>query len=216
MYQNNNNKNRNKNNNANNSSTSNSSANNSNRNNNPNANSNKNNRNNNANSTNTNTSNNSNSTNRNSNGNSNGNYYKKNNNYKGKYFNKNNKPQKTVEQHEKEYIEKRELEDDANKPTCPICNEKIHITEEAIKHAKTGDLAHFGCILKEIESDNKIENKESIVYLGAGTFGIIETKESGNSKHPHFTIRKKINYEDRKIKRIKDEIDIEEEELFNV
>lgn len=148
--------------------------------------------------------------------NNNNNYYKKKNNYKGKYFNKKSKPQKTVEQHEKEYIEKREREDITNKPTCPICNEKIHIIEEAIKHAGTGNLAHFGCVVKEIEKDNKIEDKEKVVYLGAGDFGIIQTKEGNNSKNPRFTIRKRINYEDRKVRRIKDEIDIEEEELFNV
>ena len=59
-----------------------------------------------------------------------------------------------------------------------------------------------------------MEESDKIVYLGSGTFGIIQERQSG--KKFNLFVRKRINYENRKIKKVKDDADPEEEELFNI
>ena len=150
--------------------------------------------------------------------NRNGSHKKKNNKkqfYKNNYNNqfKNNK--KTVEEYEKIYLNKR-MNDNSEKPICPICNNPIYITEEGINHNGTNKLAHFECILNEIRQNNinEIEENDKIVYLGSGTFGIIQERQNG--KKSKLFVRKRINYENRKVKKVEDDADPEEEELFNV
>ena len=80
-----------------------------------------------------------------------------------------------------------------------------------------GGLAHFDCILEDLKKSNELSEKEKIVYLGGGTFGIIEETEPTKDSSSRFFVRKRINYEDRKNKKIRDlDIDLEEEDLFNV
>ena len=64
------------------------------------------------------------------------------------------------------------------------------------------------------ENDNDIEENDKLVYLGSGTFGIIQERNSG--KNSKLFVRKRINYENRKVKKIDNDADPEEEELFNV
>ena len=146
------------------------------------------------------------------------NYNKKNKNnfYNKKKYNHNNKYQeKSIEEYEKSYLKKR-MKEDVERPTCPICNEPIYIIEEAIRHNATGELAHFECILNEIRDNNisEMEEEDKIVYLGSGTFGIIQERQNG--KTSRFFVRKRINYENKKIKKVEDDTDPEEEDLFNV
>ena len=146
------------------------------------------------------------------------NYNKKNKNnfYNKKKYNHNNKYQeKSIEEYEKSYLKKR-MKEDVERPTCPICNEPIYIIEEAIRHNSTGELAHFECILNEIRDNNisEMEEEDKIVYLGSGTFGIIQERQNG--KTSRFFVRKRINYENKKIKKVEDDTDPEEEDLFNV
>ena len=152
-----------------------------------------------------------------SNNNYNNNKKNKNNNYNNKKkYNHNNKYQeKTIEEYEKSYL-KRCMREDVERPICPVCNEPIYIIEEAIRHNATGELAHFECILNEIRDNNisEMEDEDKIVYLGSGTFGIIQERQSG--KNTRFFVRKRINYENKKIKKVEDDADPEEEDLFNV
>ena len=152
-----------------------------------------------------------------SNNNYNNNKKNKNNNYNNKKkYNHNNKYQeKTIEEYEKSYL-KRRMREDVERPICPVCNEPIYIIEEAIRHNATGELAHFECILNEIRDNNisEMEDEDKIVYLGSGTFGIIQERQSG--KNTRFFVRKRINYENKKIKKVEDDADPEEEDLFNV
>ena len=146
------------------------------------------------------------------------NYNKKNKNnfYNKKKYNHNNKYQeKSIEEYEKSYLKKR-MKEHVERPTCPICNEPIYIIEEAIRHNSTGELAHFECILNEIRDNNisEMEEEDKIVYLGSGTFGIIQERQNG--KTSRFFVRKRINYENKKIKKVEDDTDPEEEDLFNV
>lgn len=142
----------------------------------------------------------------------------KNNFYNKKKYNHNNQykfQEKSIEEYERNYLKKR-MKEDVERPLCPICNEPIYIIEEAIRHNGTGELAHFECILKEIKENNlsEMEEEDKIVYLGSGTFGIIQERQSG--KNSRFFVRKRINYENKKVKKIEDDADPEEEELFNV
>ncbi|EKV58112.1 hypothetical protein A966_01838 [Brachyspira hampsonii 30446] len=136
--------------------------------------------------------------------------------YKKKYNNQYNKYQeKSIEEYEKNYLKKR-MKEEVERPICPICNEPIYIIEEAIRHNASGELAHFECILNEIKDNNiaDMEEEDKIVYLGSGTFGIIQERQNG--KNTRFFVRKRINYENRKVKKIEDDSDPEEEDLFNV
>ena len=140
----------------------------------------------------------------------------KNNFYnKKKYHNNNKYQEKSIEEYEKSYL-KRRMKEDVERPLCPVCNEPIYIIEEAIRHNATGELAHFECILNEIRDNNssEMEDEDKIVYLGSGTFGIIQERQNGKSSR--FFVRKRINYENKKIKKIEDDADPEEEDLFNV
>ena len=142
----------------------------------------------------------------------------KNNFYNKKKHNHNNQykyQEKSIEEYERNYLKKR-MSENVERPLCPICNEPIYIIEEAIRHNATGELAHFECILNEIKENNlsEMEAEDKIVYLGSGTFGIIQERQSG--KNSRFFVRKRINYENKKVKRVEDDTDPEEEELFNV
>ena len=147
------------------------------------------------------------------------NHKKKNNKkqfYKNNYNNQSkNNNKKTVEEYEKIYLNKR-MNDNSEKPICPICNNPIYITEEGINHNETNKLAHFECILDEIRQKNinDMDESDKIVYLGSGTFGIIRERQNG--KKFNLFVRKRINYENRKVKKVEDDADPEEEELFNV
>lgn len=138
-------------------------------------------------------------------------FYKKKNNHNKQH--KNNK--KTIEEYERIYLNRR-MNDNSEKPICPICNNPIYIMEEGINHNATGNLAHFECVLNEIKQNNinDIEENDKLVYLGSGTFGIIQERNSG--KNSKLFVRKRINYENRKVKKIDNDADPEEEELFNV
>ena len=126
------------------------------------------------------------------------------------------KAQLPSETPERPSARKKRMKEDVERPLCPICNEPIYIVEEAIRHNASGELAHFECILNEIKENNiaDMEEEDKIVYLGSGTFGIIQERQNG--KNTRFFVRKRINYENRKVKRIEDDADPEEEDLFNV
>lgn len=149
-------------------------------------------------------------------------FYSNNKKNKNNFFNKkkyNNNQyryhEKSIEEYEKSYL-KRRMKEDIERPLCPVCNKPIYIIEEAIRHNTSGELAHFECILDEIKENNMsdMQEEDKIVYLGSGTFGIIQERQNG--KNTRFFVRKRINYENRKVKRIEDDSDPEEEDLFNV
>lgn len=134
---------------------------------------------------------------------------------KKKYHHNNKYQEKSIEEYERNYLKKR-MREDVERPLCPICNEPIYIIEESIRHNATGEPAHFECILSEIRDNNisDMEDEDKIVYLGSGTFGIIQERQNG--KNTRFFVRKRINYENKKIKKVEDDADPEEEDLFNV
>ncbi len=81
---------------------------------------------------------------------------------------------------------------------CPICGEAIFEIASAITEKLTGQPAHFECIIKKIAEEENIQEDETICYLGNGSFGIIQKR---NSKQMTFFIRKRIQYEDKDTKK---------------
>jgi len=78
---------------------------------------------------------------------------------------------------------------------CPLCNRLLNVTVTAIEHQESGKKAHFDCILKELKNHYQLNPKEEIIYLGSGSFGIIERVKG---KNPFgFIIKKRFQYENR-------------------
>ena len=81
------------------------------------------------------------------------------------------------------------------KKNCAKCNKKIEEMDSSIKDSKKELYYHFNCVMDEIKKDNVVEGKQRIVYLGSGTFGIIEDIGPDLNNHK-FIIKKKIQYID--------------------
>jgi len=64
----------------------------------------------------------------------------------------------------------------------------------AIAEQKSGDPAHFDCVIKDLAKQETIKENEKIVYLGNGKFGIIHYD---NNQNKNFKILKEIDYEKR-------------------
>ena len=80
---------------------------------------------------------------------------------------------------------------------CAICSQDIQDPSSAIAlREDMGNPAHFDCVLKKIKENETLGDKQQVVYLGSGAFGIIESV-SGNNQSPNFKIIKKIEFEDR-------------------
>lgn len=78
------------------------------------------------------------------------------------------------------------------KTTCPKCKKLIDQMSSAIEDKKTGKLCHFDCISEELKKDLKISGRQRLVYLGSGTFGVIEDVVEDGRKI--FVIKNKIEY----------------------
>ena len=82
---------------------------------------------------------------------------------------------------------------------CGICQQDIQdpSTAIALPDAERNP-AHFDCVIKKIKENENIGEKEQVVYLGSGAFGIVENV-SGNqgNQGPNFKIIKKIDFEDK-------------------
>ncbi len=66
--------------------------------------------------------------------------------------------------------------------------------QSAIAFPPSDQPAHFECVIRRIGEDEKISESERVVYLGNGSFGIIEDRTaSGESK---YVIRKRIQFEE--------------------
>ncbi len=81
----------------------------------------------------------------------------------------------------------------ANIPLCPICHKPVRDLYSAITHRESGNPAHFDCILKILRESSDLLLHEKICYLGKGSFGIIQQRNSNSPSR--FFIRKRIQYE---------------------
>ena len=83
--------------------------------------------------------------------------------------------------------EKREL------PSCPICGKPVYDLSTAMTASKeAGEPAHFDCVLERVAAAESLSAQERLVYLGSGTFGVIEFKDKNESS---FVVKRRIPWE---------------------
>lgn len=78
---------------------------------------------------------------------------------------------------------------------CPKCNQPIAEISSALTDRATGTPVCFECALHEIEAAEKPGEKEKIVYIGQGRFGLLYFENPRDQRK--FTIKKVIEWEDR-------------------
>lgn len=81
---------------------------------------------------------------------------------------------------------------------CPVCNQPITDISSCMTDKKSGQPAHFDCILQEVSKEEKLGENEKIAYIGQGRFGILYYENPRDQRH--FTIKKIIEWEDRETK----------------
>jgi hypothetical protein len=94
------------------------------------------------------------------------------------------------------YRGQRNRKDRKPKDICPVCNKPISFALTAIVHRESGKNAHFDCIIRELKKSHQLNPQEDIYYLGSGTFGVVE--RSRGKKSSRFTVKKRIQYEEKK------------------
>ncbi len=90
---------------------------------------------------------------------------------------------------------------------CSICEKPIESITQAFSSGEPGEIAHFDCVLRKLQEDEKLTERQRISYIGNGTFAVIEYKNK-NSTGP-FSIIKRFQIETKestdKIKKIVNE-----------
>lgn len=76
-----------------------------------------------------------------------------------------------------------------NKTTCNICHNQIKDMATSIIDKNSSKSVHFDCLVSKIKKIKNISPREKVVYLGSGTFAIIETT---NSAKKTFKIKETI------------------------
>jgi ribosomal protein L32 len=77
-------------------------------------------------------------------------------------------------------------------PICPVCGKSVRDILTAIALDSTKEPAHFDCIVRKIAEHEELQQREKIVYLGKGSFGIIQYNKGKSG----FVVRKRIQYEE--------------------
>ena len=77
---------------------------------------------------------------------------------------------------------------------CIICSKPLRELHSAIACKETNEPMHFDCAIKELQNAEELEPADKICYLGSGSFGIINFR---NSSSPiRFLIKKRIQFEE--------------------
>jgi hypothetical protein len=83
--------------------------------------------------------------------------------------------------------EKRDL------PICPLCGKPLYDLSTALATSKeASDPAHFDCVLERVIASESLAAGEKVVYLGSGTFGVVEYKDKNETA---FTVKRRIQWE---------------------
>jgi hypothetical protein len=83
---------------------------------------------------------------------------------------------------------------------CPVCGKGVRDLLTAIAWGEERKPAHFDCILKDISDKEELLPREKLIYMGAGSFGIVKFRSGGSSSAPRFVIRKRIQLEEKEEK----------------
>lgn len=64
----------------------------------------------------------------------------------------------------------------ANPNNCPLCQMPVRSYFTALKYKDTGELAHFDCILRELNKEHaaKLGKGRRIYYIGGGKFALVK------------------------------------------
>ena len=78
---------------------------------------------------------------------------------------------------------------------CPICNQPMRDIHSAIAFPPSDVPAHFECVIRSISEGEKLAENERVVYLGNGSFGVVQD-QSGQGKS-HYVVVRRIQFEER-------------------
>lgn len=76
---------------------------------------------------------------------------------------------------------------------CPVCNTPIQEIYLALVDSTTGNTVHFDCALRVIREREPLREGETIVYVGSGSFAIVDRVPGTGPVN----IRKKILFEEK-------------------
>jgi uncharacterized protein (DUF111 family) len=82
---------------------------------------------------------------------------------------------------------------------CPICGKGVRDLLTAVAWGQERKPSHFDCVLKAIAEQEDVQAKEKVVYLGAGSFGIVQFR-SGTGSSQRFIVRKRVQLEEKEEK----------------
>jgi hypothetical protein len=84
-------------------------------------------------------------------------------------------------------------EDAKDLPLCPLCGKPVYDLSTALSASReAGDPAHFDCVLERVTASESIAAGEKLVYLGSGSFGVVEFKDKNDSA---FVVKRRIQWE---------------------
>ena len=78
-------------------------------------------------------------------------------------------------------------------PDCPWCKKQIADITTAITDKDTGLPVHFDCVLESISGSEKLDNNDTVCYIGGGRFGIVHYNNPPDTRN--FTIKKIFEWE---------------------
>ncbi len=77
-------------------------------------------------------------------------------------------------------------------PPCGICEEPIKDITTALSRPSDGVAVHFDCALKEVSEKLNPREGEKVIYLGKGSFAVVDDKEYEQRK---LKILRRIDWE---------------------
>jgi hypothetical protein len=76
---------------------------------------------------------------------------------------------------------------------CPLCGKPVYDLSTAVAASKeTPEPAHFDCVLERVAAAEALAAGEKLVYLGSGSFGVVEYKDKSETV---FTVKRRIQWE---------------------
>ncbi len=87
----------------------------------------------------------------------------------------------------------RQAQDPRDMPLCPLCGKPVYDLATAVSASRdTGEPAHFDCVLERVSASETLAATEKLVYLGSGSFAVVEFKDKNESA---FSVKRRIQWE---------------------
>lgn len=76
---------------------------------------------------------------------------------------------------------------------CPLCGKPVYdLTTAVCADKESGAPAHFDCVLERVAAAETLGPAERLVYLGSGSFGVVEFKDKSESA---FVVKRRVQWE---------------------